>query len=52
MLSILAWIPRIARWFGMARGVMGTFGAIFPYVSSFLRGRRAGAARPAVVPAH
>ncbi|MCY0902677.1 MAG: hypothetical protein OWU32_10915 [Firmicutes bacterium] len=38
MLTMLAWIPRIARAFGMFRGVIGFIGPIWPHVSRFLRG--------------
>lgn len=43
MLTVLAWIPRIARMFGMFRGVVGFIGPIWPYVSKFMRGRSGGA---------
>ncbi|WP_179123070.1 hypothetical protein [Ferroacidibacillus organovorans] len=37
MLTILAWVPRIARFFGMFRGVVGFVTPMWPYVSSFVR---------------
>ncbi|MCY0877063.1 MAG: hypothetical protein OWT28_12465 [Firmicutes bacterium] len=40
MLTVIAWIPRIARFFGMFRGVAGFVGPIWPYVSKYFRGRR------------
>jgi len=43
MLTMLAWIPRIARFFGIFRGVAGFIGPVWPYVSNYFRGRRSAA---------
>ena len=43
MLTVLAWIPRLIRFFGVFQGVFGAVGQIWPMVSSLFSRRRVGA---------
>ncbi len=43
MLTVLAWIPRLVRFFGVFQGVVGAFGSFWPVVSSLFQRRKVGA---------